>query len=525
MLRSVITRPRAITYVAGVVLVSVWTVIRHFTNGVNFDVVGQVGVADQWARGLHSGSQLGATNYLLKIPVYYVVNQLGFLGPHLKLLLLALLFNVATFVLLLFLFEKLLQLHNVKITPYFYLVMLWLASISGRVYWLDYANSRNLETVGGIWVLYLGCQLLRQLSWRRGIVFVAAGIVVFFADQLQIYAIGGGLVLYVLLRVLLVRSRQRVNQAAVVIGGTAGAVVIAKLLTIAATKLLPVSFLAAPRVAPGGTLGQTIWGTIHGTMISTGRIFDASFYASGSRPNMLRELLNMAVLVFVVAAVYYFGRRMRNRSLALLCACGIIAVYAAYAASYQALQPITERYIVMAPLLLVLLFGSVAPGIPAHLTKGVVLGWTAVLGVSAILALGALAVSVPDRYTKDARITDALNFMKQSSFTLAVSSRDGIPDTYFADGIATVLPTICQSDHTLVESNLFYDQAAFKKLTAESGVVPIIVPGGGIVSGDSVCSLQDIENQFGNPEKVTDVAGVGVAVIYQSAVLQPQLHQ
>src|SRR5436305_279765 len=65
---------RYISLIGGVIVVCLWTLIRHISNGINFDVVGQVGVAQQWAHGHMSGTQLGATSYLLKMPVYFALN-------------------------------------------------------------------------------------------------------------------------------------------------------------------------------------------------------------------------------------------------------------------------------------------------------------------------------------------------------------------------------------------------------------------------------------------------------------------
>ncbi|MEJ0072774.1 MAG: hypothetical protein WDN27_01640 [Candidatus Saccharibacteria bacterium] len=324
---------RLITYTVGPVLVTVWTVLRHWTNGVNFDVVGQVGVADQWAHGLHDGAQLGATNYLLKMPMYTVVNHLGGLSPHLKLLVLALLFNITTFVLLVFLFEKLLRLYGVRPGAPFYLAMLWLASISGRVWWLDYANSRNLETAGGVLVLYLACRFLKLPGWRPAAWLITVGGVVFFADQLQIYSIAAGLVLYAALCVLRRRNREQLTVSTALVGSLAGAIIFDKILHSLATSLLPISFLTAPTIAPTGSLLHTLAGTLKGIAVSTARIFDASFYASGSAPNLARELLNMATLLAVVGVVVYYWRRSRSRSLAAICLCCIITTYGAYAAA------------------------------------------------------------------------------------------------------------------------------------------------------------------------------------------------
>ncbi len=177
----------------------------------------------------------------------------------------------------------------------------------------------------------------------------------------------------------------------------------------------------------------------------------------------------------------------------------------------------------MVPILLMPLFGSLMGTVRLPRARRWYAVWAILLCLSGLLALGALTINFHSRYSKDAHLTDTLSFMQQHDFTLAVSSRDGIPETYFAQGVATVLPTICQPDHTLVESNLFFDRAAFTELSRHTGPVPLIVPGGAIVSSGSTCTVQDIENQLGQPLQEIAVPGVGVAEIYPSATLQ-RLH-
>ncbi len=491
-----------------------WTVIRSLTNGVNFDVVGQIGVTSQWAHGMHNGAQLGATNYLLKMPFYFVVNQLGFLSPHAKLLLLALVFNIATFVLLIVLFEKLLRLYKLTPNNWFYLTMLWLASISGRVYWLDYANSRNLETVGGIWVLYLGLRLLQKPDWRRAVATLGVGGIVFFADQLQLYIIGGGLVLYAGLLWLHRRSKRQFVGSAILGGSIIGGYIVAKILTTIATTLLPVSFLVAPK-SPQTLSLHSIEQITLGFGRSTARIFDSSFYSAASAPNMLREFINAVVLVGLVLLAMYLWRQAKQRSLATVCGCCILAAYGAYGVSGQASQPTTERYLIMVPLLLVLLCSSLNGATIRRRLVNIQWALAGILLLSAVLTFGALVVSWPERYSKDAYITNTLTFLQQHNFDVAVSSRNGIPVTYFSNDRTIVVPAICSPDRKLIESDLFFDKAAFATVQKQANLVPIIIPAGGIRSGNTTCTVQDIEAQLGQPSSQLVVPGIGIADLYQ----------
>lgn len=510
-----------ITLVGGSLIIVMWTVIRHITNGVNFDVVGQIGVVEQWSHGLTGGAQVGSTNYLFKMPAYWLVNQLGFLSPHAKLLGLALLFNLLTFILLFGLFQKILELLGVRSRSWLYLSLAWLATISGRLYWLDYANSRNLETVGGIFFVYLSIKFIKYHTWPNAGWLLLIGSIVFFADPLQFFVIALPICLYTVWGWLRSRTRDHFALAAYLIGLSGLSYAVSQLIFRVASALLPVAFLAIPKPTPSLT-GQLVWQSVRQSLVSTLKNFDADFFRLPVSPNSIREFLNAlvlaAIIILLIKLVISKPPRAFPRGLVLTI---ILINYVVYVASGQALQWETARYLVMVPLISLLAVAIWGDTIVGKRKQIVQLVWAAVIVISCVLLLGALAVNWPNRYAKDAYINDTLSYLQQHHYEYAVSSRAvAIPGTYFAGGSRTILPVICSSNHQVHRTNLFYDTAAFRGLPVYHGDVPFILMPGDSLRGDLHCNKADVIAQFGSPKREELVPGVGTAEIYDATVLR-----
>ncbi len=513
-----ISNARQLTLYGGSVIVLVWTVLRHITNGINFDVVGQIGLADQWAHGLAGGAQLGVTNYLLKMPLYALVNLLHFISPMNRLLLLAAAFNVVTYLLLFKLIEKLLQLYDVDDHSWLYLAMAWLATIYGVATWADYANSRNLETVGGILVLYLVLKYMKHDRMSTLLTLAGTASLVFFADSLQAYVCGAGACLYVALRWLRQRNRTTARTMGAIVGAIISGFIGAQLLFVLAKSWLPVSFLALPVSRP--TLsGSTVWHSIGGTVASTLQIFDANFLKRPFGPNVIRELLNAVVLTCLVGLVVKVAvsKNIKKYPLGLLL-CVIITNWLVYMASGQALHPESSRYLIMLPLLAIVFAAFAAPANWAAYKSRLQFGWLSVIVISSVLLLGALAIHWPNRHAKDQHIYQTVAYMQRNTFAYGLASRElAVTSTYFAKGQAVVLPLQCTANHRLHVDNLFYDRGAFIGLDRYTGEVPIILQSSGIQFGNISCNQAALIAQFGQPKREQVVPGVGMAEIYDAS--------
>jgi hypothetical protein len=499
----------------GAAVVALWTFIRHITNGVNFDVVGQIGLADQWAHGLSSGVVLGQTNYLLKMPLYALANMLHFISPMNRLLLLALVFNIATFVILFLLVEKMLKLHGVKDKSWLYLGMAWLATIAGSVYWLEYANSRNLETVGGIFLIYLVMRYMKSNRTATAAAIALVAAAVFFADSLQLFVGGGGVVLYVIGRWLWRWNYRNFLQMAVLTGAVLAGYLGSKILSLLSQSLLPVSYLAVPSSQHSLSLAN-ITQSLQSVTENTLKIFGADFLSQPYGPNSVRQLLNFIVVAGIAGfAVWLLVNKKRYPGglLPVL----ILANFIIYIASGQALEPNTSRYLIMIPLVTVIFIALYAPRLPARRKQRLQQAWLGIIIVSSILLLGALINSWPDRHAKDQHIYQTLSYMRQNNFKYALGSHElGVTATYLGGGPEVILPVSCKADHKVHVINLFYDKGAFKLLRGYSKEVPVILAINSQQPGVNQCDKASIIAAFGQPKREQTVAGIGVVEMYDA---------
>jgi hypothetical protein len=514
---------RLLTLLGGSSVVALWTILRHITNGINFDVVGQIGLAQQWTSGLHSGAQLGVTSYLLKIPLYMLVNLFGFISPMNRILALALICNIATFVLLLVLFEKILKLYRVERRGWLYLSMLWLSTIAGNVFWVDYANSRNLETVGGILFVYLVLRFLKNPTLRQSVLITGVGSIVFFADSLQLYVCGLGLCVFAAGQWLLQQTAPRLKMAASVIGLVVLSTLGARVIRVAVEHLLHVTFLQTPHT-PVSQIVHQPGATLHALASNSLNVFGADFLGHSSGFNALRELLNALVLVGIVALVLKMQRQVRRRALSWLVFAIIVTNYGIYLASGQVLVWATTRYLIMIPIVVALLIGSFADNkLTKRTQRHIQLGWLALSLASTVLLAGGVVSNWSARHSKDSGVYNVASFMESHGFTYGLSSREiGVSSTYFTQGKASILPMLCDANHHLYTTDLFYDRAPFMKAANYIGDIPIIIPGGGITTGNLTCDQSAIMQQYGPAKRVIIVPRVGEALVYDSKAIQAQ---
>lgn len=511
---------RLLTITGGTLVVILWTLLRHISNGINFDVVGQIGLAQQWAQGQMVGAQLGATHYLFKMPVYYLFNNLTWLTPMNRILILALICNVATFTLLFILYEKITNLYQIKNRSWLYVLMAWLATIMGNVFWVDYANSRNLETVGGVLFLYLVMKFIHEKRPTTLIAISLWGSVIFFADSLQLYVVGAGVCLFAFVRLILRGTKNNAWQALALICATVVGYSGAHLLSVLSRKLLAVTFLSVPNMRPDINLPNIV-ASLHGAVVSTMTIFGAYFLKKPYGANNVREAVNAVLLVLVIALLVKHLPKVRNISAAVLILAVIFANYFVYITSGQALQFTTSRYLIMVPLLITAAIALCGDELAERHAQKIQYTALILIGLSTVMLLGALVTNWPNRHSKDGHIQETITFMHQNHFTYALASREvGITTTYFSKGDAHVLPMGCEANHTLRPTSLFYDKQAFKDLSTFDREVPIIVSVNGINFGRNTCSKAAIVAQFGTPKREQVIQGVGSAMVYEASSLR-----
>lgn len=512
--RWVMHHQTILTAVTGSIIVAIWTVLRHITNGINFDVVGQIGVAQQWVHGLQGGAVFGSTNYLLKMPLYILVNLADWIPPVIRLLILALVCSVGAYLFIYFVLRKIARLYGVTDFALLNLGMLWLATIAGRVFWVDYANSRNLEVAGGLAVLYLVLLLLeRGVTWRRLLGLIIASSLIFFADPLQLYVIGGGVgIVTALVAVRQKGAKRRVAllAGAAIVAGAVGSRLFAWLSTV----LLPVSYLTPPRTS--FALGvDTVTTLFQNVLTSTLRIFDINVFTKAFSVNSLRQLGGMLLLGIAVYILVRYRKSAPKAPVRLLCWL-IVWNYVVYIVSGNAQVEMTERYLVMVPVLLITLLGLYG-GLPQpKVLQKLTPIWLVTVSLSGALLFGAVILQWPSRYTLDKPMFAMADFAQAHHYDFVVTSRVlAVPGNYYAGYDAAIIPTICVDDVRIKADNLFYDQAAYKeKLGRTNGSVAVILPDEGIVSGAFHCSSEAVIRQLGTPNKVVALPTIGTLYEY-----------
>lgn len=512
-------RLRLFTFTGGLVVVALWTIYRHISNGINFDVVGQIGLAQQWANGMMSGSQIGITNYVIKMPVYFVANGFGMFSPMGRLLFLALLFNLVTFGLLFVIYEKVLKLYKIRKFDWFYLGFLWLATIAGDVFWVDYANSRNLEIVGGLFILYLWLRYVITRSWAILPTILLVSVLTFFADSLMFYVFGIGLIFYSLVRFAINRSKDNAILAATTTGLMSISFLLSRAIFIAIEKFYNVTFYSAPFNNPNISTNY-LFNTLKSLCRNTLDIFGANFLQQPYGVNSIRQFLNAVVLVGIIVFLIRLRGEIRKKMVAGVALTLVSVNYLIYIFSGQVQEWATSRYLILVPVLAVIVIGITGNGIKKNMANKIKKLWLIILTANIIIILGGLVIHWPTRHDKDSHIYNVIDFMESQHYGYAISDREtGISASYISDGTANILPFGC-SNGLISPTNLFYDNAAFIEFKKYVGEVPIILPGGVIKFGDNTCTKENIIAQFGEPIRQQNVEGVGTTLIYSSDTLQ-----
>lgn len=520
--RTLAAHARIFTLFGGAAAVAVWTVFRHITNGVNFDVVGQVGIADQWVHGVRGAVTLGQTNYVLKMPLYMLADALHFLSPMNRLVFFALLFNIATFIAIFFLVEKFLDLEGVRDRRWFYVAALWFATIAGGVFWMDYANSRNLETVGGLLLIYLVASYIRKPRLRTAVLLAAVGVVVGFADPLQLFICGGGVLLYAAARLIRAPSIENKRFFFTMLAAIGVAYIGGKVLSLLTKLLLHIHYLAVPGTPQARNL-SALWQGVQAILDGTLKIFDADVFKSVIGPNSVRQLINLVILLAIIGLlVKYFAEHGAKKPLAWLLLSVIAADFVAYIASGQVLTPNTSRYLIMVPIMTLVFVAVHAPSIRLSRAAHVQYAWGTLAVLSVVVLLGGVVKSWPERHVKDEHIYQTIAFLQTNHYPYALGWHDlGVTTTYFSQDDTVVLPVSCAANGTLKEISLFYDKGEFGRLKKYSGDVPFIVSAD--TSSLERCDAQKLTAMFGRPKSELPIPGVGMAEIYSAASLDPSL--
>ena len=498
-----------LTYAAGGLLISLWTLLTFLSNRTIFDLVGQQVWAQQLLVGQGKYVGIGVTNYIIKTFILYIPLDKLPGAPRLKLLLLTLLLNLITFLLLAIVSRKLLQLFGVQRRLALCLSLLWLAAISGSVFWMQFTNSRNLEVAGGLWLLYLCLRYLQRPNWSFSLGLAAYASVLFFCDSLQLYMIAVPLLLYA--GILMLRHRQAwrpLVQLALIIAAAAG---VSRILFSLSAHLLSIHYITA------GHSELTLQTLKHGATQLPAAF--AHLFAGGANAGKLRELLNAVwgavALVLVVVAVV---QRRISRRLVLLVGVIILTDAAVYIVSGQANVPLTQRYLIMTVPVLGLLFGAV----PLRRPRLVMIASAVMLLGNGVALVNAVRQQLPDHFNQDTHLASVQRAMsKQPDLRWYASADTALPLAYLdGDYRRAPLPLVC-TDGQLRKDDTFYARQAFSQLAREPKTqIAIVLDGRAITNTPAQCTLRDILAQVGQPTAMQSTDDGSVVLLYSNLVVR-----
>ena len=490
-------------------MVSAWTLIRFFNRTPNFDQVGQQVLAHQWLHGLHSGSVVGPTNYVLKMLFLYIPLDPLPLPAQFKLVFMTLLINIATFVLLIYALRCLYRQFNLNLKDSIYPALIYLALISGSAYWISYTNSRNLEVVGGLFLIYLYIRAQANPSRLYYGLLIILGGLLFFADPLQIYMTLLPAIIFVGLRATASRDRKQVTKLLELISCAAASILIAHYLTLIVEAVWNVSFISAK---------QSISFSLPSLKLALEQM--AKLYGGGFEGGRLREAIDLLVVAgVIIGACYYAWRKPKARWLLSLVAIVWVVDMAVYIISGQAQQTDTNRYLIMTVPLFILALAAVLHYLPKK-SRIYIVAFVLLFNTFS-LAL-AFAKAWNPHFSQNNHSRAAITYLRGHKYTYGYASiGTALSSDYLSNWKVNVLPLGCDPDYILKKTNLFFDKAAFSvtQQSKTNDLIPVVLDGGNIKINQSACGTTQIEQQLGRWQKLDYLSDGSTVLLYQAKQL------
>lgn len=510
-----------VTLLVGSATLVCWVIFRFFTKSINFDLVGQQLLARQWLEGNVEGSVIGPTNYILKILFLYMPAEMIGLDQEIFLTASAIAVNIVSFVGLYFVLKKILKYFSIEAGSFFNLSMLWLAAVAGSVFWIQFTNSRNLELLAGLLLLYVGLLLYRKMSRLAVLLFLVVASLTYFSDPLQLFITSTVLAVYVILNSFFFQKEKRKEPLVIlfliVLGYLVARVLILTTQEISGTQFIAVS--ARPHL-------QEIVTNLPTVGIETAKN-TIRLLAGTNEMGVWRQGLSMLIVgIFSVLSIMTLMTNkmcLKQRSFVLFVALMLAVPVAVYVASGQPLFiSDTSRYLIVLVPALIMLFSVIDLDVLSEKTKRVsVIG----LGLLLFINIGALFLVTLQQGDKDylavSHLEERYSYLERNSYSYGYASMDtAIPSMYLLskDKGNVLLPLSCEEGGSLRKATLFYDKNVFMRSEKSDVAVPIIMDGNAITNHPNVCSEVDIKKQLGEPIKI-ESDGVNTILVYDSSQL------
>lgn len=496
-------------------IVSIWTIFRFLSQPINFDLIGQQLLARHWLSGYTEGVLTAPTNYIFKIFVFYMPAEIFNLDPTLFLILSTLLINILTIIGIYYILYRILKKFSIDPGMYFNMMFLWISTIAGSVFWIQFSNSRNLEIVAGLGIIYLGIRCYEGKSLVSLIPFVIYLALVFFSDPMQIYVSGTILAAYIILDSLFLDRRNKKSAIKVLI-----VILIAFLLSLAiqlfARKFFGIVFFKV------GSLNQSldVLNNLSPAIKQTIRNILDIFSGTEEMGRWRRRLNNVFTLYLFAMTVWLYMKYKlynHNRKLMVLIVLALVFPVAIYFASGQPLLPGTSRYLIMLFPGLIMLIAT----LEAVPKQSLIAIFTVVILVNSYGLIRSLAGVSNNRLEGIDVLERRYDYIVGSDFSYGYADMStAIPAEYFfgRDSDKVIFPLDCR-DNKLYKVNLFFDKGVFDKIEDRDKKTSIIV-GKELIRGPlSDCGVEDIKNQLGEWSDIEELGDGDLALIYPSQVM------
>lgn len=467
--------------------VTVWTLLRFTTHPGIYDLITQQLVARQWALGNFNPITLGTTHYVLKTIFLYIPMELMPGSPRLKLIILTLLVNFASFIIIAVLLRKILKEFKVELS-FVPAAVLWLAMIAGSAFWISFTNSRNLEVAGGLYLVYCTLVSYKYKHPKQFVYMALFSGLLFFADTLQIYMTALPLVAYVYLA-------QRKQFYKIVATFCAG-FILSKALFWLTSQLLNVTF------SGGSIINGPI--DIPGALRST-----ITLFAGSTDAGWVRVIANLLLITTFAGLFMYMLRNGKiPRKLGILAVCFVAGNESVYIFSGQAHQSHTSRYLIMLLPIVMLAIASMRPFFANKLTQCFII---AVVLINAATLGAAFTKHWDTSFSVDAHIHSVADYLNKHKDSYAYASMDtALPLSYYKEASATHMVALACAAPNLVKAKSI---PVLKMTPDQMSKVPIIFDGNIIANSPAVCTVENVVAQLGKPIS-TDTTDDGSTVLY-----------
>jgi hypothetical protein len=503
--------PAALVF--GCLIVCSWTLIRFFDQSANFDQVGQLSLAHQWLHGEHIGSVIGPTNYILKIIFLYIPFDFIPLSAQLKLIILTLLVNIATFLLIFIGLKKIWQefYKNQYCVTNLYFPLIYLALISGSVFWISFTNSRNLEVAAGVFLIYLYLRAQSNPTKLNFGLSILLGSVLFFADPLQIYMTALPIVIFMVWRYIQKRNNRNLKVLVGLFLSIDASVLISKFLVRLVEHLASVSFVANSQ-SPSFNLSS----------LKSAAEQAARLYAGGYEGGRFREAINLLVLgSTIMLAGYVAWRYKKSRPILALCVAISVVDMVIYIVSGQAQQSDTNRYLIMTVPAFLLALGTVLYHLHGARLRSLIIGIVVALGT---LTLGsAFTRAWSPSMTVNGHDRAAIEYLSDHHYDYGYASiNTALASNYLSNWKVNLLPLGCDPDLILKKTTLFFDKSAFQ-VSSQPGpdnLIPLILDKDNITIAPTTCTIEDIKKQLGPWQTVDHLSDQSLVLLYNANQLK-----